>query len=269
MGTDDIRADDGPELLVERRGAVEWLTLNRPHRLNALTPTLVGLLADRFAALCDDETARVVVLRGAGRAFCSGLDIKEQVDSGGESEGMERLPQIILDMRRCPQPVIALVHGPACGGGFALALASDVRIAGATARMNDAFVRLGVSGCELGLTYFLPRHVGTSVAAELMYTGRFIDAARALAVGLVSEVVDDADLSAAGTTLADEMLQVAPTALRMTKQTFTRAHDIHNLAAVIAFETETQQACLASSDFEEALQAFVEKRPPQFALEHQ
>ena len=253
------------EVIFERRGPVEWITLNRPERLNALTASMVTKLADRFAALCEDTSARIIVLRGAGRAFCAGLDIKEHVGSNGESAGMERLADIVVDMRRCPQPVIALVQGAACGGGFALALAADIRIAGSSARMNDAFVTLGVSGCELGLTYFLPRHVGTSVAAELMYTGRFIEADRAQRLGLVSDVVDDDELTTTGEALAMEMLRVAPVALRMTKQTLTRALDIDDLEEVLKIETATQQACLQSPDFQEALLAFVEKRPPRFA----
>jgi enoyl-CoA hydratase/carnithine racemase len=133
-------------------------------------------------------------MRGAGAAFCAGLDIKEHrggdrvPDTAGRAEPGYHLFDIVRLMRACPQPVIALVHGPACGGGFAMALAADIRLAGASARMNDAFVALGRSGCEMGLSYFLPRIVGLGVATELMYTGSFIDAKRAHAVGLVSGV---------------------------------------------------------------------------------
>jgi enoyl-CoA hydratase/carnithine racemase len=248
----------------ERRGEVEWITLDRPDRLNALTPPMVAAIADRFAEMCGDPSVRVVVLRGAGRGFCAGLDIRQHVEAPTASSGMARLPEIVLSMRRCPQPVIALVQGAACGGGFALALAADVRIAGESAQMNDAFVTLGVSGCELGLTYFLPRHVGTSVAAELMYTGRFLDARRAHRLGLVSDVVADGELEAAGEALALEMLRVAPVALRKTKETLTRTVGVDDLATVIDIETAVQQECLQSSDFEEALRAFVEKREPRF-----
>jgi enoyl-CoA hydratase/carnithine racemase len=122
-----------------------------------------------------------------------------------------------------------------------------------------------VSGCELGLTYLLPRHVGTSVAAELMYTGRFIDASRALRLGLVSDVVADGELEAAGEALALEMVRIAPTALRKTKETLTRAVDVDDLATVIDIEAAVQKECLQSPDFEEALRAFVEKREPRFA----
>jgi enoyl-CoA hydratase/carnithine racemase len=250
-------------LIVERRGPVEWITLNRPQQLNAITPQLANELADRFVALKHDPSARVVVLRGAGRAFCAGLDIKART-AGESDKGIERLSEIVLDIGRCPQPVIALVHGAACGGGFAFALAADIRIAGESARMNDAFVKLGVSGCELGLTYYLPRHVGTSVAAELMYTGRFIDAQRALAVGLVSRVVPDDALEAAADELIADMLRVAPFALRKTKETFRNTLDVDDVEKVIETELATQIECMRGPDFEEGMRAFVEKREPRF-----
>src|SRR5690606_14511320 len=123
-----------------------------------------------------DHSRRVVVLRGAGRAFCAGLDIKEAtgVNRGDTATGLlrqRRISEIVMRMRRCPQPIVSLVHGAAAGGGFALALASDIRIAGQSARMNAAFIRIGLSACDIGVSYFLPRLVGVSVASELMLTG--------------------------------------------------------------------------------------------------
>lgn len=255
--------EPGQQLLVERRGPVEWITLNRPGQLNAITNAMAHELADCFVRLSDDTSVRVVVLRGAGRAFCAGLDIKETLAGGGRS-GISRLSELVINIGRCPQPVIALVHGAACGGGFAFALAADVRIAGETARMNDAFIKLGVSGCELGLSYYLPRHVGTSVAAELMYTGRFINAQRALQVGLVSAVVPDQELEQAAGQLAEEMLRTAPLALRKTKETFRALLDVHDVATVIERERATQLECMEGPDFNEGLRAFAENRPPHF-----
>jgi enoyl-CoA hydratase len=168
-------------------------------------------------------------------------------------------------MRACPQPIVALVHGPACGGGFAMALAADIRVAGESARMNDAFVALGRSGCELGLTYFLPRIVGLGIATELMYTGSFIDAQRALQVGLVSRVVPDAELEAAAAEFVEPMLKTAPLGLRMTKQTLNTALRIGDLHAVIDLEERAQSICGRGPDFEEAMNAFLEKRPPRYA----
>ena len=172
-------------ITVERRGAADWVTLNRPDRLNALNHAMVEDLLDYFGSAVEDTARRVIVLRGAGRAFCAGVDIKETTIARHKDavEGLteqRRFSEIIRRMRRCPQPVIALVHGPASGGGFSIALAADVRIAGETARMNAAFIRIGFSGSDMGSSYFLPRLVGLSVASELLLTGRFVDAERAL-----------------------------------------------------------------------------------------
>jgi enoyl-CoA hydratase/carnithine racemase len=256
---------------IERRGEIDWLTLSRPDRLNTLTGTMVRELCAYFEGLQSDYGARIVVMRGAGRAFCAGLDIKEHLSGDRVPEGAGRvrpghhLFDIVKLMRACPQPIVALVHGPACGGGFAMALAADIRVAGESARMNDAFVALGRSGCELGLTYFLPRIVGLGIATELMYTGSFIDAQRALQVGLVSRVVPDAELEAAAAEFVEPMLKTAPLGLRMTKQTLNTALRIGDLHAVIDLEERAQSICGRGPDFEEAMNAFLEKRPPRYA----
>src|SRR5262249_52739688 len=155
---------------------------------------LVNDLRALYGALADDPKTRVVVLRGAGRAFCAGLDLKEGGDPTGGTvagglRGQRHISELALMMRRLPQVFVACVHGPACGGGFMLALASDLRIAGESARMNAAFIKLGLSGCDVGVSYLLPRLVGASLAAELILTGRFVHAERARELGLVSCVV--------------------------------------------------------------------------------
>jgi enoyl-CoA hydratase/carnithine racemase len=257
---------------VEREGAVDWLTLNRPERLNTITGTMVRELCGYFDALRNDYGARIVVMRGAGRAFCAGLDIKEHTGGDRVPEGAGRtkpgyhLFDIVKLMRACPQPIVALVHGPACGGGFAMALAADIRIAGESARMNDAFVTLGRSGCELGLSYFLPRIVGLGVAAELMYTGAFIDAARAKAVGLVSAVAPDNAMESAAAGYINAMLHTAPLGLRMTKQTLNTVLNVNDLNTVIDLEERAQSICGRGPDFEEAMRAFLEKRAPYYAV---
>lgn len=255
---------------VRQDGAIDWLTLNRPDRLNGLTGQMVEELCDYFDGLKRDYGVRIVVMRGAGRAFCAGLDIKEHLEGDRVPEGAGRarpgyhLFDIVRLMRACPQPIIALVHGPACGGGFAMALAADIRIAGETARMNDAFVALGRSGCELGLSYFLPRIVGLGIATELMYTGAFIDAVRAERVGLVSRVVPDEAMEHAAQEFIDAMLRTAPLGLRVTKETLNTVLKIGDLNAVIDLEERAQQICGRGPDFEEAMRAFLEKRPPQY-----
>lgn len=252
---------------VVREGAVDWLTLSRPDRLNALDGVMVGELWDYFNALQDDYSRRIVVMRGAGKAFCSGLDLvwynssQASIPTGATDAGPgPSLADIILKMRSCPQAIISLVHGAACGGGFNFVLASDIRIAGRSARMNVAFVKLGLSGCELGTSYFLPRMLGTSVAAELMMTGRFVDADRALATGLVSEVVDDDQLEDAARMLIDDLLAASPTGLRKTKEVMTRAAEIEDLAAVIGLEERTQMACMQASSFTRTVAAFGETK---------
>ncbi len=258
-------------LRIERDGAVDWLTLNRPDRLNTLTGTMVQELCEYFEGLKSNFAVRIVVMKGAGRAFCAGLDIKEHLDGDRVPEGAGRtrpgyhLFDIVRLMRACPQPIVALLHGPACGGGFAMALAADIRVAGESVRMNDAFVALGRSGCELGLTYFLPKIVGLGIATELMYTGSFIDDKRALAVGLVSCVVPDAELEKAAAEFVGPMLRTAPLGLRMTKETLNTALKVSDLNAVIDLEERAQQICGRGPDFEEAMRAFLEKRPPRYA----
>ena len=164
-------------------------------------------------------------------------------------------------MRRAPQPIIACVQGAACGGGFALALGADVRLAGESARMNAAFIRIGLSACDVGVSYFLPRMVGASVAAELLLTGNFIDAARAERLGLVSRVVPDAELAAAAQALADDMLRNSPLGLRLTKECLNASLDAGSLEQVIAMEDRNQILCTRSEDFREGITAFLQKRP--------
>ncbi|MFN3583970.1 enoyl-CoA hydratase/isomerase family protein [Phenylobacterium sp.] len=252
---------------VEKRGPVDWLTLNRPDALNAISLRMVDELRDYFGRLHDDGSVRIVVMRGAGRAFCAGLDIKEADGSqaapfGGGFGFQGHLADVYVRMRRCPQPIVALVHGAACGGGFAFALAADIRIAGESARMNAAFIRLGLSACDMGVSYFLPRLVGTSVASELMLTGRFIGAQRALAAGLVSEVAPDDALEAAAQPYLDEMLMASPMGLRLTKEGLSLAVDAPSLEAAMAIENRNQVLCARTKDFAEGRRAFIEKRRP-------
>ncbi|HYW93012.1 MAG TPA: enoyl-CoA hydratase-related protein [Gammaproteobacteria bacterium] len=255
-------------LRLERQEAVDWLTLNRPDRLNALSNTMIDELQDYFGRLQQDHATRVVVMRGAGRAFCAGLDLKDPLPTGqspaGGMRGQRRVSEIMMRMRRCPQAIVALVNGAASGGGFALALAADVRIAAEDARMNVAFIRIGLSGCDVGVSYFLPRMVGTSLAAELMLTGRLIDAQRALRTGLVSEVVSAAELTAAGEALVADMLATSPLGLRLTKEGLNMSVDAPSLEAAVAMEDRQQILCAASGDFREGVDAFLDKREPRY-----
>ena len=258
-------------LQFERRNHLGWLTLNRPESLNALSRAMVRELRAFFSGLAEDRDTRVVVVRGAGRAFCAGLDLKENAgDVSGDGSvpaamrGQREISELVLMMRRAPQPIIAAVHGPACGGGFALALGADVRLAGESARMNAAFIRLGLSACDVGVSYFLPRMLGASIAAELLLTGNFIEAARAERLGLVSRVVPDAELAQAAQALADDMLRNSPLGLRLTKECLNVSLDAGGLEQVIAMEDRNQILCTRTDDFREGVTAFLQKRAPQF-----
>lgn len=260
---------------VKNEGAVAWLTLNRPHALNALNSTLVDELHDFLHCLARDDQTRVVVMRGAGRAFCAGLDLKEQTGGGGLSvmdasttrvyQVQRRMSSLVVAIRNAPQPFIAAIKGPASGGGFSLALATDVRVAGESARFNAAFVKVGLSGCDMGISYHLPRAVGTSVAYELLLTGRFMNAQRALATGLVSEVVPDDEVEAAAGRLAQEMTELSPLGLRFTKEGLNAIVDADSLEQALLIEDRNQAMCVRAGYIEEGARAFVEKRKPNFA----
>ncbi len=254
---------------LREEGPVAWLTLNRPDALNAMNPQLVTELRDFFGGLPARDDLRVVVLRGAGRAFCAGLDLKQpgtgKSSVAGNLEGQRRISEIAILMRRCPQPIIACVHGAAAGGGFALALASDVRLAGESARMNAAFIKIGLSACDVGVSYFLPRMVGASVASELMLTGRFIDAPRALATGLVSAVLPDGELEEEARKLAREMILTSPLGLQLTKECLNASLDAGSLEQAIAMEDRNQVLCARDEGLREGIRAFLEKRPPRWA----
>ncbi|MGJ5176886.1 enoyl-CoA hydratase/isomerase family protein [Bradyrhizobium oligotrophicum] len=259
-------------LLIEHDNGVDRVTLNRPESLNALDPALIDALNNYFEGLQRNRTTRAVVLKGAGKNFCAGLDLKAAMQRrGGVNEppsvtdsldSQRRIADIVMLMRRCPQPIIALVQGAAAGGGFALALAADIRIAARSARMNCAFIKLGLGGCDIGTSYFLPRLVGVSVASELILTGRFIGAERALMVGLASEIVEEDMLESAAAPFVDAMMTASPVGLRLSKECLNMSVDAASIEAVIAMEDRNQVLCSRSDDFKEGIQAFLEKRKP-------
>jgi enoyl-CoA hydratase len=257
-------------LELRRDGGLLWLVLLRPQVLNALSRRLVDELHAVLDLLHDDQSIRVVILRGAGRAFCAGLDLKETnaaSEPGSVAQGLRdqrRIAELAMKIYRAPQPFIAAVHGAAAGGGFALALASDIRIAGESARMNAAFIRIGLSACDVGVSYFLPRIVGSSVASELLLTGDFIDAARALRTNLVSRVVPDAELDRAAEEMARKILRNSPLGVRLTKECLRYSVDAPSLDAAIAMEDRNQILTTRTKDVREGIAAFLEKRAPKY-----
>ena len=252
---------------------VTQITLNRPERLYAMNADLVGDLYLALDEVAADRSCRAVVLTGAGRGFCSGLDLAGYGPAPG-AEGLEppeatfalqtHIASLVPRLRALHQPVIAAVNGPAAGGGLALALASDVRIASASARFNVAFVRLGISGCDIGVSWLLPRLVGASRAWELMLTGRIIDADEADRIGLVLRVVPDDELLAAALQTAGLIAANSPWGVRMTKEVMWSQLEVGSLEAGIDLENRTQVLSSMTGDMREAVAAFLEKRTPRF-----
>ena len=252
-------------LRVEKRAAADWLTLDRSDALNAMNERMIDELAGYFGRLCQDRSTRVVVLRAAGKTFCAGLDLREmadlitRLDMPARLAFQQRLSSIFIAMRRCPQPIVCLVQGAASGGGFALAVASDIRYCTPDARMNAAFIKVGLSGCDVGMSYRLPRLVGASVAADLLMTGSFIDAARAQTLGLVSAVVGPEELEAAGERVVQQLLQADPVGLALTKQGLEVGMAAPSLEAAIANEDRQQTLLSGEEGFRSRIRAFVEK----------
>jgi enoyl-CoA hydratase len=252
---------------------VAVITLDRPERLNAITLELLRDLSAVLDRVESDADCRAVVLTGAGRAFCAGLDLKEAgplldlEGPGGVQKGMQiqkPFSALVPRLHALPQPVVAAVNGPAAGGGLALALGADVRVAARSARFLDAFIELGISGCELGLSYLLPRLIGMSRAAELILTGRAIDAEEAERIGLVSRVLDDGDVLKAALEIAERIASHAPFGSRMTKQVLWTNLDAPCLQSAIELESRTQVLGLLTRDFGEQVAARREKRTPRY-----
>jgi len=228
---------------------VTRITLSRPDKLNALTYELVRNLHDALDDLDRDDSCRVVILTGAGRGFCAGLDLTGfGVVPGTEDHGRVQqgfaIQQLIADLMEhlhgLRQPVIAAVNGPAAGGGFALALASDIRVCSTSARFGTAFIKLGLSGCDVGLSWLLPRLIGASRAFELMLTARVIDSTEADELGLVSRLVPDEALMDAALEIADQIAANSPFGVWMTKEVMWANLEVSSFGAGIDLENRTQ-----------------------------
>ena len=253
---------------------VVLLTLNRPDALNAMTHGLVASLHDALDRLALDRECRVIVLTGAGRGFCAGLDLKQGYGAAPRGVGRGRvqagfavqqeIARLIPHLRATPQPVIAAVNGPASGGGFALVLGSDIRIAAASAKFNAAFVRIGLSACDIGVSWLLPRLVGAARAHELMLTGRLFDAEEAARIGLVVDVVPDDRLLDRALEQARLVARNSPFGVAMTKEVMWSALEIPGQQAAIDLENRTQIMTTFTADHAEAMAAFRDRREPHF-----
>lgn len=242
-------------LLVERPHAgVLLVTLNRPERLNAINDAMRRELTETLSSVADDVNA--VVLTGAGRGFCSGIDMRDfgpgvpaaddpAIDRLRFQESMAALPQVIRDL---PQPVIAAVNGPCVGGGLALCLAADIRICSTAAKFGNAAILLRLSGAEMGMSYHLPRIVGTSVAADWMLTGRTVTADEADRRGLVSELVDPEQLAGRAIEIASAIAELSPLGVQLTKRALQVNTDAAGVDAALELENRNQVLSHATDD---------------------
>jgi enoyl-CoA hydratase len=247
------------DLDASRPGTVV-LRLNRPERLNAINEVMVRELEAACASIGADRGARVVVLTGAGRGFCSGIDLRDFGPSIVEATRsaidrlrfQERMAALPVALRELPQPVIAALNGPAVGAGLALALAADVRICSPAASFGNAAIKIGLSGAEMGMSYHLPRIVGTSVAADWMLTGRTVSADEAYRRGLVSELVEAERLVGRALELAAEIAEHSPLGVQMTKRALQTNADAPDLASALEVENRNQVITSGSEEAEAA-----------------
>lgn len=255
-------------VLEGKRDGIATLVMNRPDRLNALNNELALAVNEALGRIAGDDNVRVVVITGAGRAFCAGGDLGalgkgQQTGATHELEPLLRAGmQMVLKMRTMPQPVIAAVNGAAAGAGMNIALAADIRVAAEEATFGQNFAKVGLFP-DYGGTYFLPQLVGPAKAAELFYTGDMIDAKTALALGLVNQVVPGAQLEAAVKTLAQRIAQGPSLPIRAVKKALFASEE-KELARALDNEVREQIRCYLSDDCNEGIRAFFEKRPPKF-----
>jgi enoyl-CoA hydratase len=247
------------------------LTLNRPDRLNAINMEMLDELYALFMDLQNNDDIRVVIITGAGRGFCSGADIKDDALAGEEGlklfansaihiEKVQRkYSRIIIAMRRIPQPIIAAVNGASAGGGFSMALASDIIFANSKAAFTASFVNIGLSGGELGTSYFLPRMVGISKASEILMTGRTVYADEAEQIGLISRQVKDEELLNEALKTAGVLLGKSRLGLKFTKEAIRLNINAPSLEAAVELEDRNQSICCCSPDFFEAVISFANK----------
>src|SRR6266850_1703392 len=255
--------------LYEQQDGIATITLNRPDRLNALTFEIYRELIDTFNALRDEKEVRIVVITGAGRAFCSGGDVHDIIaqlfkrDMAGLLEFARMTCDLIRAIRALPKPVIASLNGTTAGAGACIALASDIRIASEEAKIAFLFVKVGLAGTDMGASYLLPRVVGFAKATELLYTGDFVSAPEAERIGLYNRVVPLDQLTNVTTEFAERLAHGPSFALAKTKEMLNR--ELHmDLEAALECEAQAQAICSQHPDFREAYTAFVEKRKPTF-----
>jgi enoyl-CoA hydratase len=285
--SESVTTDAGaPRVVVqELEPGIHSITLNRPHRRNALNQSLLVDLHAAIDELYSDPAARVIVLQGEGAAWCAGADMRGGEDSDEtlashplgklftRTQGatvrsfmaQELMAGLFEKIHRVRIPIVAAINGPAHGGGFALALACDIRIACPEASFGAVFIKRGVSACDMGTSYLLPRFVGASRSAELLLTGRVFDAAEAERIGLVLDVVPRDQLLERAMVTARQIAANPPLAVWMTKETMWQTVDAPSMRAALDIENRTQIMCTATGELHEAFAAFAERREPSWS----
>ena len=253
---------------------VRVLTLNRPDALNAMTAELCESLHEELRSVAADRSCRAVVITGAGRAFCAGVDLRGYGDAPGNDgtdsardmlSNQEHMSSLVLRLRATPQPIIAAVNGGAAGIGLALALGSDIRYAAPEAVFRAAFLNVGVSNCDMGTSWLLPRLIGASRSHELMLTGRRVDAGEALRIGLVADVLEGGQLLDRALEAATQIASLAPWGVRLTKRGMWTALEIPSEHAAIEYEDRQQIMATFGGAVPEAVGSFLEKRQADFS----
>ncbi len=263
------------------------IMLNRPEKLNAISFQMEEDLHELLDHLMTNLDCRVLIFGGMGRAFCAGTDLQEGLilNSKKTPVGYEkyhflnvpeplkrkmyhqwRISQIYVKMRKIGQPIIAIIHGAAAGGGFGFAMAADMRIASEDVKFINASINIGLSGADVGGSYFLPRLIGMSRAAEILYSGKIVDGIEAEKIGLVLRVVEKENLLKVAIEKAEELLKKSPLGLRMTKQAINLSLDSPSLENILQYENSSIVLTFSSKDVNEASAAFFEKRDPKFPL---
>lgn len=259
---------DFPHLRLDTTAdGVRTITLDRPDKLNAVNGALASSLISALDVAAREDAVRVVVITGAGRAFCAGLDLSAppELPTATRADRLDPYAWVgswVRGVVACEKPVIAAVNGPAAGAGFGLALACDVRFVAASARMTAGYVRRGLSP-DAGVSYFLPRHIGLARASEFLLSGRDMDSAEAERIGLATAIVPDAELAAATATYAARLATGAPVAHALTKRLLAQTFD-RSLDVALRDELANIKYCFTTADVAEAMTAFREKRQPSF-----
>jgi enoyl-CoA hydratase/carnithine racemase len=256
-------------MLEQPSPGVVVVTLNRPERSNAMTNTMFCELEDMALALGGEDDCRVVILTGAGKAFCAGYDLADADDLPGLGalgmlDQQERAARALLSVRSMRVPVIAAVNGAAAGGGLALALAADIRLAAPEAKFNAAFVRIGLSAGDLGTSWLLTRLIGPAATSEICFTGRMVDAEEAVRFGIVNQVSEPGAVLDQARRLAAAIVSNSPGGVQLSKRALQANLEISSYAAALELENRGQALLTRSADMPEALAAFKEKRQPVF-----